>query len=279
MRGLTGRVVVVTGASQEMGEAIGLRLVNEGAIVIGTGRSAERGEAVARRLVDAGGDAHFLAGDVTVESDVQRVVNFAHDRYGRVDAVVNNAAAVDLIRGGHEKRVDEESLEMFERQVQVNLIGPFLMARTVLPGMVERRRGAFVGVSAWNATRAVPAVTGYAVSKAALEALDRQIARDYGAFGIRANSVLVGMIRVQANRAMHDSALGPEIRDKVQILPTVGEPDDIAAAVAFLASDDAKFITGTTLAVEGGAIAKGGFPADLFAQYIAGLAAATETGE
>jgi NAD(P)-dependent dehydrogenase (short-subunit alcohol dehydrogenase family) len=269
-------VVIVTGASQEMGEAIGLRLVSEGAIVVGMGRSADRGEAVAQRLLDQGGEAHFVAGDVTVDADVRRVVDFAHQRYGRVDVVVNNAAAVDLIRGGHEKRVDEESREMFERQVQVNVVGPFLVARAVLPGMVERRSGVFVGVSAWNATRAVPAVTGYAVSKAALEALDRQIARDYGSFGIRANSVLVGMIRVAANRTMHDSVLGPRIRDNVQLLPTVGEPDDIAAAVAFLASDDAKFITGTTLAVEGGAIVKGGFPADLFAQYIAGLGAPTQ---
>ena len=261
----------MTGASQEMGESIGLRLVSEGAIVIGMGRSADRGEAVAQRLLDSGGEAHFLAGDVTVDADIRRVVDFAHQQYGRVDVVVNNAAAVDLIRGGHEKRVDEETREMFERQVQVDVVGPFLVARAVLPGMVERRRGVFVGVSAWNATRAVPAVTGYAVSKAALEALDRQIARDYGPFGIRANSVLVGMIRVAANRTMHDSALGPQIRDNVQLLPDVGEPDDIAAAVAFLASDDAKFITGTTLAVEGGAIVKGGFPADLFAQYIAGL--------
>jgi NAD(P)-dependent dehydrogenase (short-subunit alcohol dehydrogenase family) len=273
VRGLTDRVVIVTGATQEMGEAIGRRLTSEGAAFIGMGRSSERGAAIAQRLVDQGADAHFVAGDVTVEADVQRVVDFAQQRYGGVDIVVNNAAAVDLIRGGLEKRTDEESRDMFERQLQVNVVGPFLIARAVLPGMMQRRRGAFVGVSAWNATRAVPAVTGYAVGKAALEALDRQIARDYGPFGIRANSILVGMIRVAANRAMHDSALGPQIRDKVQVLPNVGEPDDIAAAVAFLASDDAKFITGTTLAVEGGAIAKGGFPADLFARYIEGLAA------
>lgn len=273
MRGLAERIVIITGATQEMGEAIGLRLIKEGAVVIGIGRSSERGEAVAQRLIDKGGDAHFLTGDVTVESDIQRVSNFALQRYGRIDVVVNNAAAVDLIRGGHEKPAHEESREMFERQLQVNLIGPFLMARSVLPGMMERRSGAFVGVSAWNATRAVPSVTGYAAGKAALEALDRQIARDYGPFGIRANSILVGMIRVEANRAMHDSSLGPNIREKVQILPNVGEPDDIAAAVAFLASDDAKFITGTTLAVDGGAITKGGFPADLFMQYIEGLSA------
>jgi NAD(P)-dependent dehydrogenase (short-subunit alcohol dehydrogenase family) len=271
MRGLHDRVAIVTGTTRQMGEAIALRLVQEGAIVIGTGRSQAEGEAAVRRLTDAGGRADFIPGDITRKTDVDHLVNFAHQRYGHVDIVVNNAAAVDAIRAGEEKRVGDESLDGLNRQIQVNLAGPFLLAKAVLPKMVESGRGTFVGVSAWNATRAVPAVTGYAAAKAAMEALDRQIARDYGPMGVRANSIAVGMIRVTANASMHDSDLGPQIRDKVQILPNVGEPEDIAAAVAFLASDDAKFITGTTLAVEGGAIMKGGFPADLFEKYIAGL--------
>jgi NAD(P)-dependent dehydrogenase (short-subunit alcohol dehydrogenase family) len=271
MRGLDGRVAIVTGTTQMMGRAIAHRLCAEGVRVVGTGRNAEAGEAGAVGLRDAGGQSVFVAGDIGNPAHVIRLVAAAKDAYGPVDLVVNNAAGVDRIRAGAESAVADESLEEFEHQIRVGLYGPFLLAKEVLASMVERRRGVFVSVSAWNATRAVPAVTGYAATKAALEALDRQIARDYGSYGIRANSVLTGMIRVDQNQDMHDSPLGPEIRGQVQILPTIGEPDDIASAVAFLASDEAKFITGTTLAVEGGAIAKGGFPADLFVKYIAGL--------
>lgn len=271
MRGLTDKVAIVTGATKAMGAAIAKRLCDEGALVVGTGRDETAGRAIAGRISAAGGRASFIRGDLAVREDIQRVVDFASERYGPADIVVNNAAAVDMIRGGAEGSVLEESLEAFERQVRVGMYAPLLLAQAVLPAMVERRAGSFVSVSAWNATRAVPAVTGYAAAKAALEALDRQIARDYGAYGIRANSVLTGMIRVDQNKEMHDSELGPAIRSQVQILPAVGSPEDIASAVAFLASEDAKFITGTTLAVEGGAIAKGGFPEDLFAKYIEGL--------
>jgi NAD(P)-dependent dehydrogenase (short-subunit alcohol dehydrogenase family) len=271
VRGLTDKVAIVTGATKAMGAAIAKRLCDEGAFVVGTGRDEAAGRAIAERISADGGSASFVRGDLAVPEDIQQVVAFASERYGPADIVVNNAAAVDMIRGGREGSVLEESLEAFERQVRVGMYAPLLLAQAVLPAMVERRAGAFVSVSAWNATRAVPAVTGYAAAKAALEALDRQIARDYGGYGIRANSVLTGMIRVDQNKDMHDSELGPAIRSHVQILPTVGSPEDIASAVAFLASEDARFITGATLAVEGGAIAKGGFPADLFAQYIEGL--------
>lgn len=271
MRGLTDKVAIVTGATKAMGAAIAKRLCDEGAFVVGTGRDEAAGRAIAGRIGADGGRASFVRGDLAVPADIQQVVDFASERYGPADIVVNNAAAVDMIRGGVEGSVLEESPEAFERQVRVGLYAPLLLAQAVLPAMVERRAGAFVSVSAWNATRAVPAVTGYAAAKAALEALDRQIARDYGGYGIRANSVLTGMIRVDQNKDLHDSELGPAIRSHVQILPTVGSPEDIASAVAFLASEDARFITGATLAVEGGAIAKGGFPADLFAQYIEGL--------
>jgi NAD(P)-dependent dehydrogenase (short-subunit alcohol dehydrogenase family) len=271
VRGLTDKVAIVTGATKAMGAAIAKRLCDEGAVVVGTGRDEAAGRAIAERISAEGGRVSFVRGDLAVREDIQHVVDFAAERYGPADIVVNNAAAVDMIRGGVEGSVLEESLEAFERQVRVGMYAPLLLAQAVLPAMVERRAGSFVSVSAWNATRAVPAVTGYAAAKAALEALDRQIARDYGAHGIRANSVLTGMIRVDQNKEMHDSELGPAIRSQVQILPTVGAPEDIASAVAFLASEDARFITGTTLAVEGGAIAKGGFPADLFAKYIEGL--------
>lgn len=271
MRGLTGKVAIVTGATKAMGAAIAERLCDEGAVVVGTGRDESAGRAIADRISAAGGRASFVRGDLAVRADIDHVVDVASERYGPVDIVVNNAAAVDLIRTGVEGSVLEESLEAFERQVRVGVYAPLLLAQAVLPSMVARGTGSFVSVSAWNATRAVPAVTGYAAAKAALEALDRQIARDYGAHGIRANSVLTGMIRVDQNQDLHDSELGPAIRSQVQILPAVGAPADIAGAVAFLASEDARFITGTTLAVEGGAIAKGGFPSDLFARYIEGL--------
>jgi NAD(P)-dependent dehydrogenase (short-subunit alcohol dehydrogenase family) len=269
MNGLTGRVALITGIAGWMGTAIAERLSADGVKIVGIARAVDAPEKTGAKLTEAGVDAEILAGDLADPATIPELVARAERRFGRIDIVVNGAAAVDQVRAGAESAVVDETDEAWNRQVAVNLWAPMALARAVLPGMVQRRQGAFVSISSWTANRAVPSLTGYNVTKAGLMALDRQIACDYGQFGIRANTVLTGMIRVAQNTGMHDAEVGAQIRERVQMLPSIGRPIDIANAVAFLASDESAFVTGAALPVEGGAIAKGAFPGDLFAEYLA----------
>ncbi|MGC0367373.1 NAD(P)-dependent dehydrogenase (short-subunit alcohol dehydrogenase family) [Rhodococcus sp. 27YEA15] len=266
MNAFTDRVAIVTGAGGTMGRAIAARLARDGAHVVGF----DLPNAPIQRIetVSGPGSIRVVSGDVSCADDVTNLVASVLDEYGRIDVVVNNAAAQDEVRSGRETQIADLDPEVFERIMRVNLHGPFLLARSVLPAMVERRRGTFVNISAWSATRAVPRMSAYSISKAGLEALGRQISRDYGTYGIRANNLVLGFIRVDTNEAMQDSPLGAQIRDSVQMLPTVGRPEDVGEAVAFLAGDGSRFISGASLPIEGGSMAKGVIPPELFAQYI-----------
>jgi NAD(P)-dependent dehydrogenase (short-subunit alcohol dehydrogenase family) len=254
--GLRDKVAVVTGATQTMGETIARRLAADGAHVVGFGRSAERGRAVAARLTAEGGSATFVEGDITNDDDVRALVDQTVESFGRLDIVVNNAAAVELIRTGVETGVVDEPAAAFEWQFRVGLFGPLRLAQLAIPHMVRGGGGAFVTISSQGGHRAFPGMTSYGPVKAAAEALSRQIAVDYGDRNIRSNCVVVGSIRVEQNERVHDDpALGAQLRD-MQMLPIPGSPEHIASAVAFLAGDDAEFISGVALPVDGGLMAK-----------------------
>jgi NAD(P)-dependent dehydrogenase (short-subunit alcohol dehydrogenase family) len=271
--GLGDKVAVVTGATQTMGTAIARRLAAEGAHVVGFGRSAERGHAVAARLTADGGSALFVEGDITNEVDVQTLVDRAVATFGRLDIVVNNAAAVELIRTGVETGVADEPAAAFEWQFKVGLYGPLRLAQLAIPHMVRGGGGAFVTISSQGGHRAFPGMTSYGPVKAAAEALSRQIAVDYGDRNIRSNCIVVGSIRVEQNEHVHDDPmLGAQLRD-MQMLPAAGSPEHIASAVAFLAGDDAEFITGVALPVDGGLMAKAPMTKSGFSDWMNQLSA------
>jgi NAD(P)-dependent dehydrogenase (short-subunit alcohol dehydrogenase family) len=273
MPGLGDKVAVVTGATQTMGAAIAGRLAAEGAHVVGFGRSAERGHAVAVRVTAEGGSAMFVEGDITNEADVQTLVDRAVAKFGRLDIVVNNAAAVELIRTGVETGVVDEPAAAFEWQFKVGLYGPLRLAQLAIPHMVRRGGGAFVTISSQGGHRAFPAMTSYGPVKAAAEALSRQIAVDYGDRNIRSNCIVVGSIRVEQNEHVHDDpVLGGQLR-AMQMLPAAGSPEHIASAVAFLAGDDAEFITGVALPVDGGLMAKAPMTKTGFSDWMTQLSA------
>jgi NAD(P)-dependent dehydrogenase (short-subunit alcohol dehydrogenase family) len=199
MRGLSDKVAVVTGATQTMGAAIAARLAAEGAHVVGFGRSADRGHAVAAAISAAGGSATFVAGDITEAADVQALVDQTVACFGRLDIVVNNAAAVELIRTGAEVGVLAEPAAVFDWQFQVGLYGPLRLAQLAIAHMVQAGGGAFVTISSLGGHRAFPGMTSYGPAKAAVEALSRQIAVDHGGANIRSNCVVVGSVRVEQN--------------------------------------------------------------------------------
>lgn len=254
VRGLDGKVVIVTGATKAMGEAIAFRFAEEGAFVVGCGRSVDLGEGVAQRIRDTGGRSIFVRADVTSESDVKGVVDAAMNEFGRLDVVVNNAAAIDVIRGGGEHPAGEEPVEVFDRMMKVGIYGPFLMAKYAAPAMLagDSPGGAFVHLSSTAASRGLGAVPGYAASKGALEAFSRQLGTDYGPHWIRSNVIRVGTIRVPDNAALHEHPVAGPIVVAKNMLPRVGLPEDVAAMAAFLASDDASFVTGVVVPLDGG---------------------------
>ncbi|MYV50152.1 glucose 1-dehydrogenase [Streptomyces sp. SID2888] len=237
----TNRVAVVTGAASGIGAASAARLAAEGAAVVLADIDAEHGEETAEGLREDGSRALFVAADVASEDDWRRVISAAH-RFGPVGVLVSNAYTV-AVAPAH-----ETSLPAWERQLSVNLTGAFLGVRATLPDLREQQ-GAVVLVSSVHAHRGIPGHPAYAASKGALLSLCGQLAVEYGPL-VRVNAVLPGPVLTaawdripQADRDL--SVAGTAAR-------RFGTPEEVAAAVAFLAAEEASYITGSSLLVDGG---------------------------
>jgi NAD(P)-dependent dehydrogenase (short-subunit alcohol dehydrogenase family) len=249
------RVAIVTGATQAMGEAIALHLAQAGFAIGGVGRSPERGGAVAERLGTAGGTAIFVPADLGVEDDCRRVVDTVVERLGRVDVVVNNAAALDADNG--EGAAHLMTTEAFDRIMKVGLYAPFWLARFAVPPMIRQGDGGlFIAISSYASRLGVPGLPAYSASKGGLEALMRQIAAEYGPQRIRANTLVLGSIHVPRNNAIHGDPVKADLSRQGRMIERVGTPADVGAAVAYLASDAAGFITGASIPIDGGLLGK-----------------------
>jgi NAD(P)-dependent dehydrogenase (short-subunit alcohol dehydrogenase family) len=255
MSGLGGKVALVTGATGAMGEAIAHHLARDGATAVGVGRSPDRGALAAERIRAEGLRADFLAADISREDEVARVVETAAARYGTVDIVVNNAASLDA--STREAAAHLEPTQTFDAILKVGLYAPFWLAKFAAPVMIEAGRGGlFVAISSYASARGVAGIPAYTASKGGLEALTRQLAAEYAEHGIRANTLVLGSISVPRNADLHSNQAMADALRSARMTYDPGTPADVAAAVAFLASDKASFITGATLNVDGGLLAK-----------------------
>lgn len=235
-----GKTVIVTGGGSGIGRAIARRIATEGGTVVVTDLVGERADEVARAL---GGRA--VQADVTVAADVERMVDAA----GAVDVLINNAG------GGWADDLLEISEEQWDADLGLNLKSAFLCSKAALPGMIERGRGVIVNIASVNGM-AFFANEPYSAAKAGLINLTRSMAVRYGRHGIRAIAVAPGTIRTPLWQERIEKE--PAIFERLMRwypLRRVGEPEDVAAAVAFLASDDASWITGEVLRVDGGLLA------------------------
>jgi meso-butanediol dehydrogenase/(S,S)-butanediol dehydrogenase/diacetyl reductase len=246
---LEGKVAIVTGGGTGIGAAVARRFAAEGASVLVTGRRPEPIEDVAREI-----DGVAVAGDIADVAHVDEVVRTAVERFGGVDVVVANAG---LGFGG---RAGDVTDERWDRTIAVNLTGEFLIVRAALPSLLDRR-GSIVLVSSVSAFVSSPASAAYVASKAALIGLARSLAVDYGPSGVRANAVCPGWVRTPiGDRSMEDLTRVRGISlDEAYRLTTEHVPlrrpaqsDEIAACCLFLASDEASYVTGTALIVDGG---------------------------
>ncbi len=249
--GLAGKVVLVTGAGSQIGigRQIALSAAGRGATVVAADIVPDDLDLTVAQVREAGGEATGFVVDVADQRAVARMVEDAEGAHGRIDILVNNAGIAKKARF---LDLDEEQ---FRRTLDVNLGGTYNCCRAVARGMIERRSGSIVNFSSvmghpwgWNEH------VHYSASKAAIEGLTRGLAVELGPFGIRVNTVAPGFIETAQSTSREHSVGREGLELAVPYIPLgrIGQPDDIADVVLFLASDAARYITGQVLLVDGG---------------------------
>ncbi|HEV2238241.1 MAG TPA: 3-oxoacyl-[acyl-carrier-protein] reductase [Ktedonobacterales bacterium] len=242
---LLGRLALVTGSSRGIGQATALRLARLGADVAVNYRTDEAGATETQRLIRAlGRRADIFAADASVEADVARLFSEVEARLGSVAILVNNAGTT------HDRLLLQMTLEQFDHVLRTNLHSAFLCTRAALRSMLRARWGRVVNVASISGLLGQAGQANYAASKAGLIALTKSVAREVGSRGITVNAVAPGFVPTeltsQVPQNLRDYMLG------LTALGRFGEADEIAAVIAFLCTPDAGYITGQTLAVDGG---------------------------
>jgi NAD(P)-dependent dehydrogenase (short-subunit alcohol dehydrogenase family) len=249
-----GRVALVTGAGAGVGRAVAQRLAAEGAAVVALDIRPEAAQETAELVAATGATSLAVTADVSDETSLRAAVDAAAARFGRIDVLHNNAAALGPDVFGRDGDLQELDVEVWDRTMAVNARGVMLGCKLVVPVMRAGGGGAIVNTSSLSGLVGDAVRASYGSSKAAVQSLTRYVATMYGADGIRCNAVAPGLILTDvAFRQMTEAAMAELAAER--ILPAMTRPEDIAAIVAFLASDDAAVITGQTLVVDGGALA------------------------
>ena len=246
---LTGKVAVVTGGGQGLGEAIATALAKQGASIAILEMDASKGDAVASAIVNNGGSAIALTCDIQEESQVKESVAAAHQQYGRIDVLVNNAG---IHRRGQPQELSQQDIDDVLR---VNLLGNFYLVRSVGPIMIEQQSGSIINMSALGGGIVGLGRGGsiYGITKGGIVSMTRDLAAEWGKHGIRVNALAPGWIRTPMTiQLQQNEEREAKMLDRVP-LKRWGEPGDIASAAVFLASDESAYITGHTIPIDGGA--------------------------
>jgi glucose 1-dehydrogenase len=234
----TSKVCLVTGGGSGIGKATCIQFAREGGIVIIIDRDENGGNETANEIKKSGGEALFLKTDISVADQIESCVNAVLSKYGKIDVLVNNAALMTF------KPIVELSIEEWEKVMAVNLRSIFLFCKFSLPHM---QRGAIVNISSVHAHETTANVIPYATSKGGIEAFTRGMSREYDPQKARFNSVAPGAVDTPMLWSNPNVKSGKE-----KIEGQIGKPRELAAAICFLASDEASYINGTTLVVDGG---------------------------
>jgi len=243
---LRGKVALVTGAGQGIGRGVALRLAAEGASVAALDVRADAVTRTAEELRAGGAKALAVGADVADASAIDRAVREIEAKLGPVDILANIAGVY-----GKHAPIREQELENWQRVIDVNLTGTFLCAKRVLAGMVERRWGRILNVASGHALAGRPNVAPYAASKAAVIGFTKALALEVARNGVTVNAVMPGV----SDTAMPREVMSEEALARLAAqnpMGRIGTPEDVAAVMAFLAGDEAGYITGQTIAVNGG---------------------------
>lgn len=248
---LSGRVAIVTGASRGIGRAVALDLATRGANVIAASRDEEKTRETISAIERAGGKAALVLADVQSEDEVKRLVEAAIDSQGRIDILVNNAGIARL------EGVESESLAGWNDVLTTNLTAPFLLVHHAAQHLKASDAASIINIGSVLGIVAAHDVAAYCAAKGGLHQLTRQLAIDLAPWNIRVNCVAPGYIRTEMYEVSHPPERKREI-ERLHALGRVGDADEIAKAVSFLASDEASFVTGSCLTVDGGLTAQFG---------------------
>jgi NAD(P)-dependent dehydrogenase (short-subunit alcohol dehydrogenase family) len=247
---LTGKTALVTGAGSGIGEAVARALARAGAFVYATDRDERNGRRAAATISDAGGLAAFAALDVTSAADCARVRQLVEDERGRLDVLVNNAGI------GHVGTALTTMGEDLDRLYAVNVRGVFNVTKTFLGGMVSRRSGSIVNLASIGGIVGIRDRLAYCTTKFAVVGLTKSLALDHAADNVRVNCVCPGRVETPFVAARLAEYPDPEAAYRemsaTQALGRMGTPEEIAAAVLYLASDEAAFVTGSAFIIDGG---------------------------
>lgn len=246
---LTGKVAVITGSSKGIGKAIAQRMAEQGAKVVISSRKAAPCEEVAAAINAkfGTGTAVSIPANISSKEQLKNLVDETNARFGKIDILVCNAAS-NPYYGPMAGIEDDQFRKIFENNVLANhwLIG------FVAPQMIERKEGSIIIVSSIGGLRGTPVIGAYGISKAADLQLARNLAHEYGPHNVRVNCIAPGLIKTDFARALWEDAEGLKRRTSTTPLRRIGEPDEIAGAAVFLASQAGSFVTGQTIVVDGG---------------------------
>lgn len=246
-----GRVAIVTGAGGAIGRATARRLASDGARVVCADVNLDGAQSTVDAIAAAHGESMAVHTDVSDERSVAALMAATVNSYGRIDVLHNNAAALDMAQRGADRDVCNVAIEAWDRALDVNTRGAMLCCKHVIPVMLKTGGGSIIHSTSGFGLLGDVTLTAYAASKAALMALSRSVAAQYGKQGIRSNAIMIGfVINDHAQKSVPEEI--KQILLAQHLTPELGQPRQIADAVAFLASDESSFITGATIPVDGG---------------------------
>lgn len=249
---LEGKVSIISGAGSGLGLEIACLFAREGSRVVIAEREEERGRDAVRRIEGAGGSSLFLQTDITAAVEVERMAAETLKALGRIDVLVNNAGI-----NPSRTPVHETSEQDWDRTLAVNLKGAFLCSKAVLPAMMRQRGGAIINIASIVGAMGCSDRAPYAASKSGLIGLGRSMAVDYAPYGIRVNTLNPGFVETELTRRYFDAMREQEPAKLARLIDQhpmghLGKPADVAYAALFLATDEAAWITGVDLGVDGG---------------------------
>ncbi len=246
---LSGKVAVITGGASGIGKATALLFAEHGAKVVIGDFNSEAGEKTAHEIREKNSDCIFVKTDVTNPIEVEALMNTAVNEYGKLDVLFNNAGV-----SNQSVKLGDMEIEEWDRVVDINLKGVFLGMKYAVPLMIDGDGGSIINTSSVLGIKGKKLLAPYNASKAGVIALTKNAALDYGKKKIRVNAIAPGVIDTSIVDEWRNDERRWEIYTKSNALARIGQPEEVAKAVLFLASDDASYVTAATLLVDGGTI-------------------------